>query len=46
LSKRPLTQEDIEALMNEESQKRVENLLHKGKIKSVETNGVNFFKKA
>jgi wyosine [tRNA(Phe)-imidazoG37] synthetase (radical SAM superfamily) len=46
LSKRPLTQEDIEALMDEESQKRVENLLHKGKIKSVETNGVNFFKKA
>ena len=46
LSKRPLTQEDIEALMDKESQKRVENLLHKGKIKSVETNGVNFFKKA
>ena len=46
LRKRPLTQEDIEALMDEDSQKRVENLLHKGKIKSVETNGVKFYKKA
>ena len=46
LSKRPLTQEDIEALMDEESQKRVENLLHKQKIRLVETNGVKFYKKA
>ena len=46
LTKRPLTQEDIEVLMDEESQQRVENLLHKGKIKPVETNGVNFYKKA
>ena len=46
LAKRPLTQEDIEALFDEESQKRVENLLHKQKIKLVETNGVNFYKKA
>lgn len=46
LSKRPLTQEDIEALLDEESQKRAENLLHKQKIKLVETNGVNFYKKA
>ncbi len=46
LSKRPLTQEDIEALMDEESQKRVENLLHKQKIRLVETNGVEFYKKA
>jgi wyosine [tRNA(Phe)-imidazoG37] synthetase (radical SAM superfamily) len=45
LSKRPLTQEDIEALFDEESQKRVENLLHKQKIKLVETNGVKFYKK-
>jgi len=45
LSKRPLTQEDIEALFDEESQKRAENLLHKQKIKLVETNGVNFYKK-
>ena len=46
LSKRPLTQEDIEALFDEESQKRAENLFHKQKIKLVETNGVNFYKKA
>jgi wyosine [tRNA(Phe)-imidazoG37] synthetase (radical SAM superfamily) len=46
LSKRPLTQEDIEALFDEESQKRVENLLHKQKIKLIETNGVKFYKKA
>ena len=46
LSKRPLTQEDIEVLFDEESQKRAENLLHKQKIKIVETNGVNFYKKA
>ncbi len=45
LSKRPLTQEDIEALFDEESQKRAENLLHKQKIKLVETNGVKFYKK-
>jgi len=45
LSKRPLTQEDIEVLFDEESQKRVENLLHKHKIKVVETNGVKFYKK-
>ena len=45
LSKRPLTQEDIEALFDEESQKRAENLLHKQKIKIVETNGVKFYKK-
>ena len=46
LSKRPLTKEDIEALFDEESQKRVENLLHKQKIKIVETNGVKFYKKS
>ena len=46
LLKRPLTQEDIEALFDEESQKRAENLLHKQKIKLVETNGVKFYKKA
>ena len=45
LSKRPLTQEDIEALFDEESQKRVENLLNKKKIKQIETNGVKFYKK-
>ena len=46
LSKRPLTQEDIEALFDEESQKRMENLLHKEKIKRIETNGVFFYKKS
>ncbi len=46
LSKRPLTQEDIEALFDDESQKRAENLLHKQKIKLVATNGVKFYKKA
>jgi len=45
LAKRPLTQEDIEVLFDEESQKRVENLLHKQKIKQIETNGVKFYKK-
>jgi len=45
LSKRPLTQEDIEALLDDESQKRVENLLHKKKIRIVETNGIKFYKK-
>jgi len=46
LSKRPLTAEDIEALFDKESQKRVENLLIKEKIKRVSTNGVEFYKKA
>ncbi len=46
LSKRPLTPEDIEALCDAESQKRVKNLLNQGKIKAVFTNGVEFYKKA
>ena len=46
LSKRPLTEEDIEALFDEESQNRVQNLLEKEKIKRVSTNGVEFYKKA
>lgn len=46
LSKRPLTQEDIEALFDEYSQNRVQNLLRKDKIKIVSTNGVEFYKKA
>ena len=46
LSKRPLTAEDIEALFDVESQKRVEDLLQKKKIKKVSTNGVEFYKKA
>jgi len=46
LSKRPLTEEDIEALFDKESQNRVQNLLRKEKIKRVSTNGVEFYKKA
>lgn len=46
LSKRPLTEEDIEALFDEQSQNRVQNLLRKEKIKRVSTNGVEFYKKA
>lgn len=46
LSKRPLTEEDIEALFDEESQNRVQDLLRKEKIKRVSTNGVEFYKKA
>jgi len=46
LDKRPLTQEDIEALFDEHSQNRVQNLLRKEKIKRVLTNGVEFYKKA
>ena len=46
LSKRPLTDEDIEALFDETSQNRVQNLLRKDKIKIVSTNGVEFYKKA
>lgn len=46
LSKRPLTQEDIEALFDQESQNRVQKLLKKEKIKIVSTNGVEFYKKA
>ena len=46
LDKRPLTPEDIQALFDEESQNRVQNLLRKDKIKSVLTNGVQFYKKA
>jgi len=46
LSKRPLTQEDIESLFDKESQNRVQNLLRNEKIKRVSTNGVEFYKKA
>jgi wyosine [tRNA(Phe)-imidazoG37] synthetase (radical SAM superfamily) len=46
LDKRPLTQEDIEALFDEQSQNRVQKLLRKEKIKLVSTNGVEFYKKA
>jgi len=46
LSKRPLTQEDIDVLFDDESQMHVKNLLKSKKIKKVSTNGVVFYKKA
>jgi wyosine [tRNA(Phe)-imidazoG37] synthetase (radical SAM superfamily) len=46
LSNRPLTLEDIETLLDDESQKRVQNLLIANKIKKVLANGVEFYKKA
>ncbi len=46
LTKRPLTQEDIEALCDAASQKRFKKLLKEEKIKRVSTNGVIFYKKA
>ena len=46
LAKRPLTQEDIEALMDKESQKRFLLLKNEGKIVPVDSNGVIFYKKA
>ncbi len=46
LAKRPLTQEDIDTLCDEESQNRFHKLLDEEKIKQVSTNGVTFYKKA
>ena len=46
LAKRPLTKEDIAALLDEESQKRFEVLKNEGKIVPVNSNGVIFYKKA
>jgi len=46
LVKRPLTQEDIDALCDEASQNRFKKLLERAKIKPVSTNGVIFYKKA
>ncbi len=45
LAKRPLTKEDIGALLDEESQKRLEVLKNDGKIILVDSNGVIFYKK-
>ncbi len=45
LAKRPLTQDDIDILFDETSQKRFEMLLKQEKIVPVETNGVIFYKK-
>ena len=43
LLKRPLTQEEIEALFDEESQKRFEALLQKGKIETKKLGGLLFY---
>jgi len=45
LSKRPLTQEDVEVLFDKESQKRFKELLKERKIEEVSTNGMIFYKK-
>jgi len=46
LKKRPLTLEDIEALLDDNSQKIFQNLLKSEQIILVETNAVEFYKKA
>jgi len=46
LVKRPLTEEDIDALLDEESQKRFALLKKEGKIVPIDSNGVVFYKKA
>jgi len=45
LSKRPLTQDDIEALFDDESREHFKNILEEGKIKAISINGVVFYKK-
>ena len=45
LAKRPLTQEDIEALMDNASQARLMQLQEEGKITTVHSNGIIFYKK-
>ncbi|WP_457606568.1 radical SAM protein [Nitratifractor sp.] len=44
LSKRPLTREDIDLLMDEESRERFRKLLDEDRISSLENNGVIFYK--
>ena len=46
LSKRPLTKEDVEVLLDDASQERFEALKNEGKIIPVDSNGVIFYKKA
>ncbi len=46
LRKRPLSDDDIAALFDEESRQRFEKMLEAGEIRTVETNGVKFYKKA
>jgi len=45
LQKRPLSEDDIQALFDEESQKTFRSLLKSGKIAPVEINSVIFYKK-
>jgi wyosine [tRNA(Phe)-imidazoG37] synthetase (radical SAM superfamily) len=46
LTMRPLSPDDIEALLDKVSQNRVARLLKEGKLKVIESNGVKFYKKA
>jgi wyosine [tRNA(Phe)-imidazoG37] synthetase (radical SAM superfamily) len=43
LDKRPLTSDDIDALFDADSKKRLENLLLQGKIALIERQNINFF---
>jgi len=43
LRKRPLTPDDIRLLFDEESRKRLERLIHAGKVRQIENHGVNFY---
>lgn len=46
LERRPLTLQDIELLLDKESQERVELLVKNSELKTVEVNGVKFYKKS
>ena len=46
LRKRPLSDDDIAALFDEKSRQHFEKMLETGEIRTVETNGVKFYKKA
>ena len=43
LAKRPLTREDIEILMDTQSQARLQTLIERGQIEITDNNGVEFF---
>jgi len=43
LAMRPLSPDDIEVLFDEESQKRVEEMIDRGELKIIESNGVKFY---
>jgi len=46
LRKRPLSDDDIAALFDEKSRQHFKKMLETGEIRTVETNGVKFYKKA